>query len=153
MYIKSVILVLATLLAYTYAIVLNPQVTSPAEKEVLTAGSKYTIKWDTEHVVGGPIPDYLTGTIKLGYLEGDDLNEHLFWELGKGFKLNQGSYEVTIPADLETRTRYIIVLMGNSGNASKEFTINGKGGSAGAKKRTIEKTNIKKKISLKKRMN
>ncbi|KAI9299579.1 hypothetical protein BJ944DRAFT_245073, partial [Cunninghamella echinulata] len=64
------------------------------------------------------------GTIKLGYLTKEDgPNEHLYWDLATGFPLNKGSQEITLPTDLEYRKTYIIVLMGNSGNASKKFTI------------------------------
>jgi hypothetical protein len=47
----------------------------------------------------------------------------LEWELASGFDLNKGSQVVTLPADLETKRTYIIVLMGDSGNASPQFTI------------------------------
>lgn len=77
----------------------------------------------------------------------------LEWELGSGFPLTKGSYEVTLPSDLEERNTYIIVLMGDSGNASEQFTIKSKASNNSLKKRTIQKANIKKKISLKKRMN
>lgn len=81
--------------------------------------------------------------IKLGYLEGDSPNEHLCkchsvsfirgtltdiiihkdWDLASGFPLNKGAQSVTLPSDLETKKTYIIVLMGDSGNASPKFLI------------------------------
>ena len=39
--------------------------------------------------------------------------------------MNSGSQPVRIPCDLETKDSYIIVLMGDSGNASPKFTIEG----------------------------
>ncbi|KAI8340769.1 hypothetical protein BC941DRAFT_418133, partial [Chlamydoabsidia padenii] len=123
--IKYTFLVLATFLTISLAFVLNPEITYPTAESIWTAGSRQNITWDTEHVVGGPIPNDYTGIIKLGYLDPVDTpNEHLHWELAAGFPLNKGWQVVTLPTDLESRHTYIIVLMGNSGNASPEFTIN-----------------------------
>ncbi|SAM05746.1 hypothetical protein [Absidia glauca] len=124
MNLKSLFLVFTTLLSLSLALVLNPKITSPTAESKWRAGDQRTITWDTENVVGGPIPADYTGVIKLGYLDPKDSpNEHLYWELASGFPLNKGSQSVTLPQDLETRRTYIIVLMGNSGNASPEFTI------------------------------
>ncbi|KAG2227981.1 hypothetical protein INT45_012005 [Circinella minor] len=69
--------------------------------------------------------DIYSGIIKLGYLEEGSIDEHLYWDLGSGFLLNSGSQSVRLPRNLKTRDSYIIVLMGNSGNASPQFTIKG----------------------------
>lgn len=45
------------------------------------------------------------------------------WDLADKFRLNSGSQRITLPKDLETRSTYIVVLFGDSGNASPEFTI------------------------------
>ena len=47
----------------------------------------------------------------------------LDWDLATDFPLNSGAQTVTLPPDLETKTSYIIVVMGDSGNASPKFTI------------------------------
>ncbi|ORZ12677.1 hypothetical protein BCR42DRAFT_419748 [Absidia repens] len=121
---KSIIFTVFTIITLTLALVLNPKITSPTADTKWRAGDKRTITWDTEHVVGGPIPASYKGTLKLGYLDPKDSpNEHLKWDLASGFPLNKGSQVVTLPADLETKRTYIIVLMGNSGNASPQFTI------------------------------
>ncbi|ORZ09621.1 hypothetical protein BCR42DRAFT_423798 [Absidia repens] len=97
--------------------------TSPSSGTKWRAGDKRTVTWDT-NVEGGPIPDDYKGTIKLGYLDPKDgPSEHLKWELASEFDLNKGSQVVTLPNDLETKRTYIIVLMGDSGNASPQFTI------------------------------
>ncbi|KAL9556871.1 hypothetical protein MBANPS3_001658 [Mucor bainieri] len=100
----SILFLFAFLLSMASALVINPKITTPNSV---------------------PIPDGYKGTIKLGYLENNDpYNEHLkFGDLAKDFALNAGSQTITLPADLETKTSYIIVLMGNSGNASPKFTI------------------------------
>jgi hypothetical protein len=65
----------------------------------------------------GNIQPLKQGTISLIILSFSD------WELASGFKLDAGSQEVKIPRDLQTRNSYIIVLIGDSGNASPQFTI------------------------------
>lgn len=50
---------------------------------------------------------------------------NLDWDLASGFPLNSGSWNVTLPKDLATRSDYIVVVFGNSGNASPKFTIQG----------------------------
>lgn len=127
--ISTILLLIAFIFTLANAIVINPHITTPNSGTKWRSGQTVTIKWDTTYTEYGsttpiPIPDNLQGTIKLGYLEnGDEYNEHLFWDLATGFKLNAGSQTVTLPSDLETRTGYIIVLMGNSGNASPKFKI------------------------------
>ncbi|KAF7723065.1 hypothetical protein EC973_002399 [Apophysomyces ossiformis] len=111
-----------TLLAVASAIVWNPTITTPTTGTKWRAGQKYTVRWNTK-VDGQDIPDNVRGAIKLGYHEGNSINEHLYWDLASDFQLNKGYQTITLPKDLKTRTRYIIVLMGDSGNASKEFKI------------------------------
>ncbi|KAI8337409.1 hypothetical protein BC941DRAFT_425186 [Chlamydoabsidia padenii] len=121
---KSILFALTTLVTLSLAIVLNPTITSPTADSKWRAGDTRSITWDTENVAGGPIPPGTRGSIKLGYLDPKDSpNEHLFWDLGSVDDLTKGSQQVTLPGDLETKRSYIIVLMGDSGNASPEFTI------------------------------
>jgi hypothetical protein len=124
----TILFLFAFLLSMTSAIVINPHITTPNSGTKWRAGGSFIVKWDTTYFDGTgqvPIPDGFKGTIKLGYLEdGDEYNEHLQWgDLATGFALNSGAQRITLPADLETKTSYIIVLMGNSGNASPKFTI------------------------------
>lgn len=66
------------------------------------------------------------GMIVLGYLSGKkgDTNEHLDLKhpLASGFKLTKGRQNIVIPNVVQRET-YIIVLFGDSGNASPMFTI------------------------------
>lgn len=67
--------------------------------------------------------DY-TGVVKLGYEPANgEGGLNLKKTLAKDFKLTDNEVSVTIPEDQEERTDYIIVLMGDSGNASPHFTI------------------------------
>jgi hypothetical protein len=123
---KFITVAFFALIAVASALVINPKITTPNAATKWRAGEKYTVKWDTTFFNGEEeedIPDNYEGRIKLGYLVGDDLNEHLNWDLASGFKLNSGSQNITLPDDLETKRDYIIVVMGNSGNASPRFFI------------------------------
>ncbi|KAI9488710.1 hypothetical protein BDB00DRAFT_32097 [Zychaea mexicana] len=104
------------------ALVWNPEIITPSARTKWRAGETYTVQWKTT-VVDMDIPDGVNGTIKLGYLEEGSINEHLYWDLASAFPLNSGAQSVTLPSDLETKKSYIIVVMGNSGNASPKFTI------------------------------
>ncbi|KAI9246738.1 hypothetical protein BDA99DRAFT_543213 [Phascolomyces articulosus] len=124
MMITALIFLLSILNTLTFGIVWNAKITVPNETTVWEAGKNYTVKWETT-TEAGPIPDNVTGIIKLGYLEEGSIDEHLYWDLASGFLLNSGSNTIRLPCDLETKDSYIIVLMGNSGNASPKFTIHG----------------------------
>ncbi|ORY99352.1 hypothetical protein BCR43DRAFT_513470 [Syncephalastrum racemosum] len=120
---KAILLILASIYCFTVsAIVWNPQITEPSSATVWKAGDNVNVKWDTT-IQGEKIPDGVDGIIKLGYLEDGSINEHLYWTLAGNFPLNRGYQNVTLPSDLETKDSYIIVLMGDSGNASPKFTI------------------------------
>ncbi|KAI9487214.1 MAG: hypothetical protein EXX96DRAFT_70368 [Benjaminiella poitrasii] len=126
--VTTILFFIAFVISLTSAIVINPKITVPNSSTKWRAGNTYVVKWKTTYNDGNQdvaIPDEYKGTIKLGYLEKNDpYNEHLLWDdLASGFKLNAGSQSITLPSDLETKRSYIIVLMGNSGNASPKFTI------------------------------
>ncbi|KAF9212550.1 hypothetical protein BGZ59_006610 [Podila verticillata] len=116
------ILLFATLGWIASAIIINPKIISPKAKTVWPAGSIQTVTWSTQDI---PEKD-ATGTIVLGYLSGKegDTNEHLDYKnpLATGFKLTKGRQNIVIP-NVEERKTYIIVLFGDSGNASPMFTI------------------------------
>ncbi len=44
--------------------------------------------------------------------------------LAQGFKLGDGTVTFTLPASLEQRSTYFLVLFGDSGNKSNKITIN-----------------------------
>ncbi|KAL5524450.1 hypothetical protein ACEPAF_9590 [Sanghuangporus sanghuang] len=101
-------------------IVYNPLITYPTAGVVWTVGETKTITWETSE-----IPEELrnsTGTILLGYNEDDSENLDIAQPLATGFNLTDGQVNVTVPEKQE-RSDYIVVLFGDSGNASPEFTI------------------------------
>ncbi|KAI0657318.1 hypothetical protein C8Q70DRAFT_919607 [Cubamyces menziesii] len=103
-------------------IVFRPHITSPQAGAIWPAGSTQTITWDTSDIP----EDYKnqTGLILLGYIEGQDTNEHLdvAHPLAVNFPISAGSTQVNVP-DVEPRHDYVVVLFGDSGNTSPKFTI------------------------------
>ncbi|KAI9058487.1 hypothetical protein FKP32DRAFT_1669315 [Trametes sanguinea] len=103
-------------------IVFRPHITSPQAGDVWPVGSTQTVTWDTSD-----IPEEArnqTGLILLGYLEGDDTDEHLGVNdpLAYNFPITAGSAQVTVP-EVQSRNDYVVVLFGDSGNTSPKFTI------------------------------
>ncbi|KAF8234311.1 hypothetical protein L208DRAFT_1394344 [Tricholoma matsutake] len=94
-----------------------PPILYPGEGTVWEAGRTYHVVWD----VSNP-PAQITnklGEIVLankGYL-------NLAYPLAKDFDILLGRYEVKIPADTVPGTEYAVVLFGDSGNFSPNFTI------------------------------
>jgi hypothetical protein len=123
----SLLFLLFAFSSLVQAIVINPTITVPNANTKWRAGGTFVVKWETTYNDGEKqvaIPSAQKGYIKLGYLENDDpYNEHLLWDLASDFNLDSGAQSITLPSDLETKRTYIIVLMGDSGNASPKFTI------------------------------
>jgi len=103
--------------------VYDPHITDPAQGTAWKAGDDETVKWDTSSL---PSSYDGTGTLLLGYIDPSSPGEHLMIDspLATGFLLTDGSKTITLPSNLTTKSTYIVVLMGDSGNASPEFTIN-----------------------------
>ncbi|KAI9287459.1 hypothetical protein BC943DRAFT_319852, partial [Umbelopsis sp. AD052] len=100
---KTLFVALTFIFCAVSALVYTPKVTSPDRSSVWQTGKNYTVTWDI-HSAGAPIPDDETASLYLGYLINNDrFNEHLYWELASGFKLNAGSQEVKIPQKIRTR--------------------------------------------------
>jgi len=98
-----------------------PTLTSPKAGDMWTAGQKYNVTWETDN-----IPDEKknsTGMILLGYNYNNSENLDIKHPLGVNFLLTDGFYEVTVPSNCSLRFDYTVVLFGDSGNASPDFTI------------------------------
>ncbi|KAI0926917.1 hypothetical protein AcV5_007589 [Taiwanofungus camphoratus] len=93
-----------------------PPVTSPNRGTVWVVGQKYNVTWDTSHA-----PVNITNKIGKVVLakNGSQDYEH---PLAGNFSILLGSIEVTCP-NVTTGTDYAIVLFGDSGNYSPDFTI------------------------------
>ncbi|KAI9317046.1 hypothetical protein BX666DRAFT_1857930 [Dichotomocladium elegans] len=119
------LLLFAAFFASTDGLALNPPIKVPNAHTVWNAGGTYAVEWNTTTVSGIPIPPTDKGIVMLGYINNGDFSEHLRWTLAVYFPLDTGHVNVTLPSDLPTGDNYIIVLFGDSGNASPQFTILG----------------------------
>jgi len=94
-----------------------PPVLTPTAKTVWKAGETYEVTWDTSTKpaqVTNPIGQIVLS--KAGYLDIDH-------PLASGFQVSDGKAKVTIPANTTAADDYAIVLFGDSGNSSPDFTI------------------------------
>ncbi|KAK7048533.1 hypothetical protein R3P38DRAFT_1868897 [Favolaschia claudopus] len=103
-----------------------PPITSPTSSTVWKTGEVQTVTWNATAVPAG-----VTGKIMLGYFDPNSEGEHLSTTLASGFNLTDEKVDITVPA-VVTRTTYILVLFGDSGNFSPEFTIQGSVSSSAA---------------------
>ncbi|KAJ7505130.1 hypothetical protein B0H11DRAFT_2186623 [Mycena galericulata] len=101
-----------------------PPITNPTSSSVWTVGEVETVTWNATGIPAG-----VTGQIQLGYLTPG--NEHLSVILASGFNLTDEKVNVTVPA-VVSRTNYIVVLFGDSGNISPTFTIQGSTSASGS---------------------
>ncbi|RDX53403.1 hypothetical protein K466DRAFT_561901 [Polyporus arcularius HHB13444] len=103
-------------------IVYRPHLTSPVEGDSWPIGSQQTVTWDASDIP--PEALYQTGVLLLGHLVDGSSNEHLDIEnpLASGFQIKNGAVNVTVPK-VFPRSDYIVVLIGDSGNASGKFSI------------------------------
>lgn len=93
-----------------------PRITSPTAGTVWTAGNTYTVTWDTSNA-----PEQISNRSQVVLAKGG--RQDYQHPLAKDFDLRAGSVDITIPADTEPGNDYAIVLFGDSGNYSPEFTI------------------------------
>ncbi|KAA1469741.1 hypothetical protein DENSPDRAFT_640884 [Dentipellis sp. KUC8613] len=101
-------------------IVVDPPITSPTASTVWTVGDKVNVTWDASIVPSGNF----TGKLVLGAQTSDSENLQLDNPLADAFDLHSGTVEITVP-NVASGTNYIVVLFGDSGNASPQFTISG----------------------------
>ncbi|KIY66619.1 hypothetical protein CYLTODRAFT_423273 [Cylindrobasidium torrendii FP15055 ss-10] len=94
-----------------------PPVTSPAADTVWTVNSTATITWDTSSP-----PEQITNKVGRVFLRKGDRTLPLL--LADGFDILDGSVDITVPWVLESGD-YQVVLFGDSGNFSPNFTITG----------------------------
>ncbi|KAI0659944.1 hypothetical protein C8Q70DRAFT_105287 [Cubamyces menziesii] len=100
----------------------EPHITAPTAGAVWHIGSTQNVTWDTSNIPPSNVNQ--TGLILLGYLVDGSEDEHLDGQhpLAVNFPITAGYASVVVP-DVAPRDDYIVVLFGNSGNASPQFTI------------------------------
>jgi len=119
---KLFVLFLLSLFSFVFSLpllvrdVYDPQVLYPNNTTVWAAGEKHHVVWDTSNP-----PEQITNTIGEVYLRKGDLTD-VDHPLASNFSILLGRIEIQVP-DVEPDNDYRIVLMGDSGNWSPEFTI------------------------------
>jgi len=103
-------------------IVFDPMITSPKAGDIWFAYSHQTVTWDTSAIPAEEAN--ATGILVLGYEQDDSENLDVDNPLAQDFPLMAGAVNITVP-NVVFREDYIVVLFGDSGNASPEFTIIG----------------------------
>ncbi|OSX59775.1 hypothetical protein POSPLADRAFT_1035320 [Postia placenta MAD-698-R-SB12] len=93
-----------------------PPITSPNASTVWYAGEKYNVTWET---AGAPVN--ITNKYGRIVLATNGLQDYEN-PIAANFSILLGSYEVTAP-NVTTGNEYAIVLFGDSGNYSPQFTI------------------------------
>ncbi|KAK2465744.1 hypothetical protein APHAL10511_002288 [Amanita phalloides] len=102
-------------------IVFNPTITSPQSGFVWDMGKTYQATWSTQNIP--PEKQNGTGLILLGHAGNGSENLDICHPLATNFPLIAGAVPITMPSNVATRDDYFIVLFGDSGNASPQFTI------------------------------
>ncbi|KAI0030258.1 hypothetical protein K488DRAFT_54580 [Vararia minispora EC-137] len=93
----------------------SPPVLYPHEGTVWKLGARHNVTWDASN------PPKLISNGAAIYLR--RTNGMLQPALAEGFDLRTGRQEITVPSSFEPGDDYRVVLFGDSGNWSPEFTI------------------------------
>ncbi|KAI0301181.1 hypothetical protein B0F90DRAFT_1720025 [Multifurca ochricompacta] len=102
-------------------IVVAPTVTSPSSGSKWVVGSNQVVTWDTSKIP--PSGQNNRGTIFLGFNNGTNSeNLDVAHPLASNFSITSGRQSVVVPK-VPHKTTYFVVLVGDSGNKSPEFTI------------------------------
>jgi len=100
--------------------VVSPPITSPTATTVWYVGQTQTVTWSTTDLpVNQTNP---VGMLVLGYWYNNSENLMLDTPLATNLNYSVGQAQITVP-NVPTGSDYIVVLFGDSGNASPEFTI------------------------------
>ncbi|KAJ3849702.1 hypothetical protein EV368DRAFT_46805 [Lentinula lateritia] len=93
----------------------SPTIISPNASTVWTEGQQYNVTWDTSNA---PVNISNGASVRLGQ-DGVLTNT----TLASDFDLRQGWVSVTCPSDVAPGDDYSVILFGDSGNQSPQFTI------------------------------
>lgn len=99
----------------------SPTILSPIPLTSWPRGSTQTVTWATDNVPAEKMNS--TGLLLLGYLENDSENLDIKHPLAVDFPIISGEVAFTVPENATVRSNAIVVLFGDSGNASPEFCI------------------------------
>ncbi|KAL4251206.1 hypothetical protein ABKN59_006303 [Abortiporus biennis] len=106
---------LPTLIAYKRDVYVPP-ITSPTQDTIWTIGTQVNVTWDTSNP-----PAQITNGLGKIVLVTDGLLDYEN-PIAANFSILDGFHTITVP-DVAPKNDYAIVLFGDSGNRSQNFTI------------------------------
>ncbi|VDB82894.1 unnamed protein product [Peniophora sp. CBMAI 1063] len=95
----------------------DPTILTPNASTVWEAGANVTVTWETDDA-----PTNISNGAAIFLRDNTTLYQPA---LAEGFDLRGGSQDITLPENLTTASDFRIVLFGDSGNWSPEFTVIG----------------------------
>ncbi|GJJ07161.1 hypothetical protein Clacol_001361 [Clathrus columnatus] len=96
--------------------IFDPPVLVPNANTVWQAGSTQTVFWDASNP-----PKSISNLASIVLRLSSDINFSA--KLASGFSLLTGNQTIQLPSDLQTAEDYFVILFGDSGNVSPDFTI------------------------------
>lgn len=99
----------------------SPTILCPTGITVWPRGSTQTVTWRTDNVPEEKLNS--TGLLLLGYMENNSENLDIKHPLAVNFPIISGEVTIIVPENATVRSDAIVVLFGDSGNASPEFAI------------------------------
>ncbi|KZV84423.1 hypothetical protein EXIGLDRAFT_753845 [Exidia glandulosa HHB12029] len=94
----------------------SPHIIYPHEGTVWQLGARHNVTWDTSDA-----PANISNAALIFLRKGNTTFSND--TLASGFDLRAGRTEITVPSDFAPGTDYRVVLFGDSGNWSPQFTI------------------------------
>ncbi|KAG1872398.1 hypothetical protein DFJ58DRAFT_652151 [Suillus subalutaceus] len=99
----------------------SPTILCPTQFTIWPRGSTQTVTWETDNIPEEKLNS--TGLLLLGYMANNSENLDIKHPLAVNFPIINGEVTVTVPENATVRGNAIVVLFGDSGNASPEFAI------------------------------
>ncbi|THG97296.1 hypothetical protein EW026_g4671 [Hermanssonia centrifuga] len=102
-------------------VVVDPKILTPTAQTTWVVGNQYNVTWDNTSLPPLVNITNVVGMVVLGQFNGDGEKLYLDDPLAQGFLLTDSFVVITCP-DVDDGN-YMIVLFGDSGNASPQFKI------------------------------
>jgi hypothetical protein len=99
----------------------SPTILTPTQFTIWPRGSIQTVTWATNNIPEEKLNS--TGLLLLGYMANDSENLDIQHPLAVNFPIISGEVTFTVPENATACGNAIVVLFGDSGNASPEFAI------------------------------
>ncbi|KAG2361696.1 hypothetical protein BDR07DRAFT_1408900 [Suillus spraguei] len=99
----------------------SPTILCPSQLTTWPRNSTQTVTWVTSNIPAEKRNS--TGLLLLGYMENNSENLDIQHPLAVDFAITDGQVTINVPANATVRNDAIVVLFGDSGNASPQFKI------------------------------